>query len=40
VQHRVKGDLENFKKLVESQGAPAGGWRGDVEAPPQTGGTV
>jgi uncharacterized membrane protein len=35
VQRRVRGDLENFKTLVESQGAPAGGWRGDVEAPPQ-----
>jgi uncharacterized membrane protein len=40
VQHRVKGDLENFKKLAESHGAPAGGWRGEVEAPPQTGGSV
>jgi uncharacterized membrane protein len=29
--HRVKGDLERFKELVEAQGAN-GGWRGDVEA--------
>jgi len=28
---QVKGDLERFKELVESQGAPsAGGWRGEV----------
>ena len=28
---QVKGDLERFKELVESQGAPSeGGWRGEV----------
>jgi uncharacterized membrane protein len=27
--HRVKGDLERFKELVETQGG-ASGWRGDV----------
>lgn len=28
---RVKGDLERFKQLVESEGGPdAGGWRGEV----------
>ena len=27
---QVKGDLERFKELVESQGGDAGGWRGEV----------
>ena len=27
---QVKGDLERFKELVESQGGAAGGWRGEV----------
>ena len=26
----VKGDLERFKELVESQGGETGGWRGEV----------
>jgi uncharacterized membrane protein len=30
--HRVKGDLERFKELVETHGAAGGGWRGDVPA--------
>jgi uncharacterized membrane protein len=38
VQRRVKGDLENFKKFIESQGAAGPGWRGDVDAPPQADG--
>jgi uncharacterized membrane protein len=29
---RVKGDLERFKALVESMGAEAGAWRGEVHA--------
>ncbi|MEO9173981.1 MAG: SRPBCC family protein [Gaiellales bacterium] len=29
--HRVKGDLERFKELVEAHGA-TGGWRGNVVA--------
>ena len=29
--HRVKGDLERFKELVETHGT-TGGWRGDVDA--------
>jgi len=29
--HRVKGDLERFKELVETH-STSGGWRGDVEA--------
>jgi uncharacterized membrane protein len=28
--HRVKGDLERFKELVEARG-DAGGWRGEVD---------
>ena len=30
-KRRVKGDLENFKKLIESRGAASGEWRGEVE---------
>ena len=37
VQRRVKGDLANFKKFIESRGVEEGGWRGDVDAAPQTG---
>lgn len=29
--HRVKGDLERFKKFIESQGHESGAWRGDVD---------
>lgn len=29
-ERRVKADLERFKARVESQGAPEGGWRGEV----------
>ncbi len=28
---RVKGDLERFKDLVESEGIESGAWRGEVE---------
>ena len=33
VQRRVKGDLERFKKLIESRGpgGESGAWRGEVE---------
>jgi uncharacterized membrane protein len=31
VERRVKGDLERFKELIESRGAPSGGWRGEVD---------
>jgi uncharacterized membrane protein len=34
VQRRVKGDLERFKKYIETRGTATGGWRGDVEPPP------
>jgi uncharacterized membrane protein len=30
--HRVKGDLESFKKFIESRGEATGAWRGDVDA--------
>jgi hypothetical protein len=37
VQRRVKGDLANFKTFIESRGVAEGGWRGEVDAPPQSG---
>jgi len=30
VDRRVQGDLDNFKKLVESRGVETGAWRGDI----------
>jgi uncharacterized membrane protein len=30
VKYRVKGDLDRFKKFIESRGTESGGWRGDV----------
>jgi uncharacterized membrane protein len=30
LKRRVKGDLERFKELIESQGTESGGWRGEV----------
>ncbi len=29
---QVKGDLERFKKLIESRGVESGAWRGEVRA--------
>lgn len=37
VSHRVKGDLERFKKFIEERGGATGAWRGDVDAAPQHG---
>ena len=37
IQRRTKGDLANFKKFIEARGVEESGWRGDVDAPPQTG---
>jgi uncharacterized membrane protein len=37
IKRRIKGDLANFKTFIESRGVEEGGWRGDVEAPPQSG---
>ncbi|WP_214412368.1 SRPBCC family protein [Sphaerisporangium fuscum] len=34
VRMRVHGDLERFKKFVESKGYETGGWRGEVPTPP------
>lgn len=30
VTHRVEGDLERFKKFIESRGTETGAWRGSV----------
>ena len=30
LQARVKGDLERFKKFIESRGAETGAWRGEI----------
>ena len=30
---RVQGDLDRFKEMIESRGAPTGAWRGNVEEP-------
>jgi uncharacterized membrane protein len=30
VRSRTKGDMERFKKFIESRGVESGGWRGDV----------
>ncbi len=37
VQRRTKGDLQNFKKFIESRGSQEAGWRGEVGRAPQTG---
>ena len=35
VERRVKGDLERFKRFIESRGGnETGAWRGNVDAPP------
>ena len=31
VERRVEGDLERFKKFIESRGAETGAWRGEVK---------
>jgi len=33
VSRRVDGDLERFKKFIESRGIETGGWRGSVDRP-------
>ena len=41
VQRRIKGDLARFKTFIEARGGEEGAWRGEVDAPPQTGaGTI
>lgn len=32
VEQRVREDLERFKEFIESQGAPTGAWRGQVDS--------
>ena len=34
VSRRATGDLENFKKFIESRGAQSGAWRGEVNQDP------
>lgn len=36
VKRRVTGDLERFKQFIEARGTETGGWRGNVDAAPQT----
>lgn len=31
LKHRVKGDLERFKELIERRGHESGAWRGEVD---------
>jgi uncharacterized membrane protein len=31
VKHRVKDDMERFKKFIESRGTETGAWRGEVK---------
>jgi uncharacterized membrane protein len=30
LERRVSGDLERFKRFIESRGAPTGAWRGEI----------
>ena len=30
LERRVSGDLDRFKKFIESRGAPTGAWRGEI----------
>jgi uncharacterized membrane protein len=34
VEHRLKGDLERFKRFIEAQPAETGAWRGQVPQDP------
>jgi hypothetical protein len=34
LKRQVAGDLERFKRLVESRGSESGAWRGEVEQDP------
>ena len=35
VGHRIQGDLERFRDFIEDRGTETGGWRGEVQPPPQ-----
>ncbi len=37
VQRQIKGDMGRFKEYIERRGHEDGGWRGDVNRPPQVG---
>jgi hypothetical protein len=37
VGSRVQGDLGRFKEFIEHRDHETGGWRGDVQRPPQAG---
>jgi uncharacterized membrane protein len=36
ISSRVQGDLERFKKFIETRGRETGAWRGEVKAPGET----
>jgi uncharacterized membrane protein len=38
LKHRVKGDLDRFKEMMEERGTETGAWRGEVEQPGAKGG--
>jgi uncharacterized membrane protein len=38
LKHRIKGDLDRFKKMMEERGTESGAWRGEVEQPGSAGG--
>ena len=38
LQRRTKGDLENFKKLMEERGVASGAWRGEIHGDEVRGG--
>ena len=40
LKRRVKGDLERFKALIDSQGVESGAWRGEVEQPGEASGAA
>ncbi|GGM36739.1 hypothetical protein GCM10012275_04870 [Longimycelium tulufanense] len=37
VQRRVRNDLDRFREFIEARGGSTGGWRGEVQRPPQAG---
>src|SRR4051794_37571616 len=40
LKRRVKGDLDRFKELIESQGSASGAWRAEVEQPGEPSGAA
>jgi uncharacterized membrane protein len=39
VSRRVEGDLERFKKFIESRGTETGAWRGEIQGGREVGGS-